>query len=570
MRVDKSIKKFIHISMTLFFDKTVDLLHTSSIELGENVLHDSEYIESFSASSSILQDVKAHCIFDESSVFVKDILQNFTNDKIILCSRQQFFSNMDSDHIYSSLQQVQGLIESTKWFLSNREDEIQDLLKCVFFRWNIFRKMNELELPLHLKQLYSIYISPTIGLLSPVIYFALPIIIMRMKYGIKIPVKYYTQTLYTLSTASIYQSESRGLRNMTLLSYGSSAFFYGQGCYNAFTASKSTSDICKLLVKHTKNIFNLFDISNELVEILGSNQYYRLNKIDTDQFPYFTGKYLKDFLELDTDDKINIHRALNVVHIADAFQAINKFIRSNNLCKASFDFDFKIPRYRFVNMWHISLDSSKVIKNTISNSNKKRNCIITGANATGKTTFIKSALVNVLLSQSITFCAAEDVALTPFDYIGSQISIPDCKGKESLFEAEMHRSKANLDYVKSRPNSKCILFLDEIFNSTNPVEGISGSHSVIKNIGKCKNVAVFLTTHYDYICNLNEGRYSLYKFDCEIGERQIMYNYKIKDGISKQLIALDILRLNGFDDDVIKDAQRIKDSLLQSSILQRQ
>lgn len=553
--------------MTLYFDKTLDLLNDRTIELGENVLHDSEYVESFSASSSILDDVKKHSVFAESSKYIQEILQNLTNDKLLLLSRQQFFLKMNSISIRSLLEKVKPLIESTKWFLTVKEDEIQDLLKCVFFKWKIFRQLNLFELPLHLKQFYSIYLSPAIGVLSPVIYFAMPLIIMRIKYGIKIPIKYYTQTLYTLSTASISQSESSLLRNMTILSYGSSVFFYGQGCYNALSTSKSTDDICKLLVKHTKNVIQLFSISNTLANLLYDNTYYKLQSINYQEPQNFTGSYLKHFLNLDTDNKNHIHHALNVVHVADALQAIHKFISHNQMCRASFDFNHDIPRYRFVNMWHVSLDSGSAVKNSMFNTNKKRNCIITGPNAAGKSTFIKSALVNVLLAQSITFCAAENISLTPFDYIGSQICIPDCKGKESLFEAEMYRSKANLDYVKRHPNSKCILFMDEIFNSTNPVEGISGSHSVIKNIGECKNVAVFLTTHFDYICNLNKNAYSLYKFDCTIGDKQIVYNYKIKDGISKQFIALDILRLNGFDRNVVEDAQRIKDLILQSSSL---
>lgn len=553
--------------MTLYFDKTVHILNPRTVELGENVLHDSEYIESFSASSSILEDVRKNCVFDESSVYIQEILQNLTNDRNLLFSRQRFFLNVDNIYVYALLQKVEPLIESAKWFLTVKDDEIQDLLKTVFFKWKFFRQFNCFEFPLHLKQLYSIYLSPAIGVLSPVIYFAMPLIIMRMKYGIKIPIKYYTQTLYTLSTASISQSESSLLRNMTILSYGSSVFFYGQGCYNALSTSKSTNDICKLLVKHTKNVIELFRISNTLADLLSENTYYHLQSIKYQEPQHLTGSYLKHFLHLDTEKKSHIFHALNIVHVADALQAIHKFINHNKMCRPSFDFNHDIPRYRFVNMWHVSLDPRSAVKNSIFNTNKKRNCIITGPNAAGKSTFIKSALVNVLLAQSITFCAAENISLTPFDYIGSQICIPDCKGKESLFEAEMYRSKANLDYVKCHQNSKCILFMDEIFNSTNPVEGISGSHSVIKNIGECKNVAVFLTTHFDYICNLNKNAYSLYKFDCTIGDKHIVYNYKIKDGISKQFIALDILRLNGFDRNVVEDAQRIKDLILQSSSL---
>lgn len=554
---------FADISMDTRFKKTLEMCDNSTVEVGTNVLYDSELIDTFSDSTSILEDISKHCVFENSSIFIKEILTNFTNKRDSLWSRQEFFDRLDP-RVPLLLEKARLCIDSAAWFMSEREDEVSDMLRSVFFRWNGFKRLNTYESALQLKTMYSKYVSPAIGICSPLLYFAMPLLIIRYKYGIKIPIKYYWQTLYAISTASVNQTDSRGLRNMTLVSYGCSIFFYCQGCYNSTSNAKKTGKICDLLIGHTRKLLELFDVSNTLTNTLKANPYYELTHELTptvNRSQNMVGGWLHAFMKLDAKQDA-IHNALNTIYAADAFNAIKKFIVSNHLNKASFDFHAKVPRYNFKGSWHVSIPFDKAVKNDSSNSVSKRNCIITGPNAAGKSTYVKSILVNVLLSQSIGYCASESAELTPFDYIGSQISIPDCKGKESLFEAEMYRSKENMSYIQDHPESKCIVFLDEIFNSTNPLEGLSGSHSIVNNLGKSTNAVVILTTHYDFICELNRDRYSLFKFECEMKGNEIIYNYMVREGVSNQFIALDILRINGFDLAVINEAQRLKRILL--------
>ena len=100
------------------------------------------------------------------------------------------------------------------------------------------------------------------------------------------------------------------------------------------------------------------------------------------------------------------------------------------------------------------------------------NICITGPNAGGKSTFIKSLCISILLSQTLTVAPAELFELTPIYYIQTYINIPDCKGKESLFQAEMRRSLKYINKLKELKDKFSFVIMDEIFSSTNPDEGV--------------------------------------------------------------------------------------------------
>jgi DNA mismatch repair protein MutS len=188
------------------------------------------------------------------------------------------------------------------------------------------------------------------------------------------------------------------------------------------------------------------------------------------------------------------------------------------------------------------------------------NAIITGPNAGGKSTFIKAVLINTLLAQTIGIVLSTNWSSTPFDYIHSQINLPDCKGQESLFEAEMYRCKFVLDFLRDNPNKRTLIVLDEIFNSTNPVEGIAGAYAIIQKIAEYPNALLLFTTHYSYLTKLKStGKFTNYKMNIERNDDgKISYPYKLSTGVSKQYIALELLAQNGFDPDIIQNAIDIK------------
>ena len=210
------------------------------------------------------------------------------------------------------------------------------------------------------------------------------------------------------------------------------------------------------------------------------------------------------------------------------------------------------------NMYHIAI--KKYTPNSI--VLKSNNCVITGPNAAGKSTFIKGFLLNVILSQTYGIANASRFQITPFYYINSQINIPDVKGKESLFEAEMFRCKRNIDIIKHLPpHLKGFVVMDEVFSSTNVVEGVAGAYGILEKMSSYSNICTVVTTHFLYLTRLPS--FKKYKMNVVVSEDgdDIAFPYRLTPGCSKQLIALELIKDN-FDDDVIESAITIKNKLL--------
>ena len=169
------------------------------------------------------------------------------------------------------------------------------------------------------------------------------------------------------------------------------------------------------------------------------------------------------------------------------FNIYNNNINSaNKFCFANFKESNKNnPFLSLDNIWHPYLEGN-IIKNNIVLGKyldyDYNNIIITGANASGKSTFIKTVVISILLSQTLTISCATNAILTPFSVINTYLNIPDCKGKESLFEAEMNRSKKYIEkLINIQKNEFAFVVMDEIFSSTNPEEGAM-EHILLLNI----------------------------------------------------------------------------------------
>ena len=192
------------------------------------------------------------------------------------------------------------------------------------------------------------------------------------------------------------------------------------------------------------------------------------------------------------------------------------------------------------------------------------NLLITGPNGSGKSTYIKSVIECILLGQTIGVVPAKEFSFTPFVNIATYLNIPDCQGKESLFQAEMNRCYQQLQMLNNAEEKGDFSFniMDEIFVSTNYQEGMSGAYAIIKkmcNLNKCLNI---ITTHFDVLAGMDEVKVDKQYFDIQIDENDsIISDYKIKSGVSKKHLALKLLKKKGFDASIIADAEYLYEKL---------
>ena len=123
----------------------------------------------------------------------------------------------------------------------------------------------------------------------------------------------------------------------------------------------------------------------------------------------------------------------------------------------------------------------------------------------------------------------------------------------------MLRSKEYINRIKENEELSFII-MDEIFSSTNYIEGFSGAYAILDKISKYDKSLFITTTHYSNLTKLPNTSKNIvnYKFDINRDpSNNIIFNYILKKGTCNQYIALDLLKKNNFDSDIIEKAIKI-------------
>lgn len=186
------------------------------------------------------------------------------------------------------------------------------------------------------------------------------------------------------------------------------------------------------------------------------------------------------------------------------------------------------------------------------------NVIITGPNASGKTTQLKATAINIILTQQFGVGFYESCELAPYTHIHSYLNIPDTSGRDSLFQAEARRCKEILDVVQTADADTTHHFcvFDELFSGTNAEEATTASFGFLKYLQGFANVDFILTTHFVKLCQKVEKEQALrianYKMDAELCDKEIIFTYEMVGGISKIKAAKLILVQMGFPDEIIQ------------------
>jgi hypothetical protein len=191
-----------------------------------------------------------------------------------------------------------------------------------------------------------------------------------------------------------------------------------------------------------------------------------------------------------------------------------------------------------------------------------KNAIITGPNASGKTTFLKTTTINIIFSQQVGCGFYRSCSMRPYTHIHSYLNIPDTSGRDSLFQAESRRCKEIIDIILANQSAKdrhyCIF--DELYSGTNPTEATKSAYAFLKYLGRFENVDFILTTHYLSVCKRFKRSAVIqnYKMDADVDSEtgKINYNYKIKRGISKIQGAVKILEEMEYPREILDTIQQ--------------
>lgn len=189
------------------------------------------------------------------------------------------------------------------------------------------------------------------------------------------------------------------------------------------------------------------------------------------------------------------------------------------------------------------------VKNSIT---ALKGVLLTGSNASGKSTFLKTVAINAVLAQTIHTCSAA-VYEGRFCHIYSSMALKDnLESGESYYIVEIKALKRILDDQGSWP---VICFVDEVLRGTNTVERIAASTQILKSLAK-DGLMCFAATHDIELTQLLEKEYTNYHFEEEVKDGDISFNYKLNPGRATTRNAIRLLEIMGYDESIIEKASR--------------
>ncbi|HZH94452.1 MAG TPA: hypothetical protein VEY06_01145 [Flavisolibacter sp.] len=197
---------------------------------------------------------------------------------------------------------------------------------------------------------------------------------------------------------------------------------------------------------------------------------------------------------------------------------------------------------------HPLLHEGQRVTSDFSISGRGKIALITGSNMAGKSTFLRSLGVNLVLAQMGAPVCAQTFTLSPMKLMSSMRIADDLSENTSTFYAELKKLKSIIDEVNRQ--QPLIILLDEILRGTNSLDRHAGTKALIRQLIKQQTVAV-LATHDVALAELSDDHSQAmenYHFDVQVAkEDELYFDYKLKRGVCQSLNAAILMRKIGIE-----------------------
>jgi len=461
--------------------------------------------------------------------------------------------------------------ESFKKSYQGFSTETNFIDKYQYIGFKFLQHLNSSSGFLHCLSLYNLT-CPIFSLLSPLVMLLIPFMLLKLQ-NVPVTISSYIEHLKTvLKNTSIYHL----FFNVSSISFQNrvSAFFslfiyllqVYQNILSCVSFYRNINTIYQFLFDYKDHLYQSVKLLDHIGESIQS-------------FPSYHG-----FLQEIIKQKVNIQSALHKLDSIEPSESIfMKIAQLGLLMNLYYEIFMKDEHHHLISytffMHEFNRDilclqkavHSKQIKpckykkktemkglyylahmhepNVRNHVDLKDNLLISGPNASGKTTILKSVFLNVIMSQQFGYGCYEKASVRCYDTFHSYLNIPDTSGRDSLFQAEARRCKDILDCITEHPEKSHLCIFDEIYSGTNPNDAVTCAKLYLNGLNQHKNkVDYMITTHYIELCEHFKHKPSVRnkKMNVKEGKEKIEYDYKMVDGISYVNGGIFILKQLGY------------------------
>lgn len=247
--------------------------------------------------------------------------------------------------------------------------------------------------------------------------------------------------------------------------------------------------------------------------------------------------------------------------IENWFTTIGEIEALSSMANTSFNHpDWAFPA---ISEKHFELEMSEAGHPMIDETVRVNNCydlkgpgvihIVTGSNMAGKSTFLRTIGVNVVMALAGAPVCAKEMLVSKVE-VNTSMRIKDSiEDNESSFYAELKRIQQVLNKVNKK--EKTLLLLDEILRGTNSKDKHTGSRALIKQLVKYDAVGL-VATHDLELSDLEEelkGHVENRFFDIKIDGDQLYFDYKVQNGVCKTFNAPILMEKMGIEMSLINE-----------------
>ena len=261
------------------------------------------------------------------------------------------------------------------------------------------------------------------------------------------------------------------------------------------------------------------------------------------------GVFINSFFLSDLRQSYRIERwiALNADEVANWFEVLAFFDAQNSLA----NFSFNHPDYAFAEikkgkhtltakaLAHPLLDPKKAVANDF-DIDSEQFFIITGANMAGKSTFLRTVSLSIVMSNAGLPICAKEAVYDPIKLITSMRTSDSLTDDESYFFSELKRLQFIVNAIKT---DTYFIILDEILKGTNSTDKAIGSRKFIEKLVASNSTGI-IATHDLSLCEAADELEDVknYYFDAQIINDELFFDYTFKKGICQNMNASFLLR----------------------------